>query len=78
MYTLKKKGEKVKEKHFLTIEKFSAMWIKEHTWNQVLAVDVLIGVVERLNDLKIYKKNLTNLNVTMNLFYLACTIFGRY
>lgn len=74
MYTLKKKGEKVKEKHFLTIDKFSAMWIKKHTWNQV----VLIGVVERLNDLKIYKKNLTNLNVTMNLFYLACTIFGRY
>lgn len=30
------------------IEKFCAVWIKEHTRNQVLAVDVLIGMVKCL------------------------------
>lgn len=30
------------------IEKFCAVWIKEHTRNQVLAVDVLIGMVKSL------------------------------
>lgn len=36
------------EKHILMIEKLCAVWIKEHTRNQVLAGDVLIGMVKCL------------------------------
>lgn len=48
IYTLRKKEEQVTKKHILMIEKFCAVWIKEHTRNQVLAVDVLIGMVKCL------------------------------
>lgn len=48
IYTLSEKEEQVTQKHILMIEKFHAVWIKEHTRNQVFAVEVLIGMVKWL------------------------------